>query len=227
MKFDLAKKRIGREEAYTVFRFPVLPEYGSNTDLSFGQNSNDYVDLVNKEVSSEWSPYNVYLHGMCAERAFGIMSDGGMRSSVVNIKQQVQGVYGVDPLTHWKTAVNYCTAVPLTNNGIYYQFVAELRAPSENVKHNRAMGSDYVLEPSRTRVIAFRFYAIHCREWRAGDGLFFRQAWDPYLEYHPTGTVNTVPEPSNLEATSSSALQKVREYMKTLAVPVCTEAEGE
>ena len=111
MKLDIASKRIGREESYTVFRFPVLPEHGSNSDLSFGQNSDEYVDLLNKGVSSDWNSHNVYLHGICAERAFGIMSEGGMRPSVVNIKQKMQGVYGVDPLENWRTAVGYCTAV--------------------------------------------------------------------------------------------------------------------
>ena len=155
------------------------------------------------------------------------MSEGGMRPSVVNIKQKMQGVYGVDPLENWKTAVGYCTAVPLTNNGIYYHCVAELRAPKENVKHNRSMGVDHVLDPSRTRVVAFRFYVVHCREWRAGDGHFIRQAWDPYLEYRPKGAVNSLPERSNQDATAIDVLHKAKEYMKTLTVPVSTGVEGE
>ena len=82
------------------------------------------VDLVDHPVSPDWNAHNVYLHGMCGERAFGIMSEGGMRPSVVNIKQKLQGVYGVDPGESWYTAVGYCPAAPLTNKGIYYQFVA-------------------------------------------------------------------------------------------------------
>ena len=144
LKFDFANKRMGKERLYTVFRFPVLPEYGSNTDLSFTQNSDEYVRLCNMGVSPDWGTYNVYLHGMCAERTFGIMSEGGMRPSLLNIKQQRQGVYAVNPAEQWCTAVGYNIAVPLANNGIYYQLVAELRAPKENVRHNVQLGSDHV-----------------------------------------------------------------------------------
>ena len=85
-----------------------------------------------------------YLHGTIGESMFAIMSEGRMRQSTVNIKQNKIGVYATT-LENWKTALSYAIAVPLDSNGIFYQFVLELVAPVETAVHNRHMGSDHVL----------------------------------------------------------------------------------
>ena len=55
----------------------------------------------------------------------------------------------VNATTNWITPLNYAIAVPLLNNGVFYQFVAELRSPKDTVKHNKAMGEDHVLDSTQ------------------------------------------------------------------------------
>ncbi len=80
----------------------------------------------------------------------------------------------------------YAIAVPLNNDGVFYQFVLELRAPVETVVHNRALGKDHILKASTTRGNDIRIYVKHSRDWVAGHDTFVvRHAWDPFFELHP------------------------------------------
>ena len=152
---------------------------------------------------------NVYLHGTIAERLFGIMSEGRMRPSKINCKGGHQGVFAVDPDPNLATVVNYCPAVSIHNNGIYYHVVLELRSSKDVVKHNRTMYTDHVLDHKYTRILAFRFYAVHCREWRAGDGQYIRQAWDPYLEFRPRWPTMQLPATSSPTTRNPDLLQLI------------------
>ncbi len=50
--------------------------------------------------------------------------------------------------------MSYSIAVPLNNDGIYYQFVSELIAPVDTVSHNKALGTDHVLSDRSTESMA-------------------------------------------------------------------------
>ena len=159
-----------------------------------------------------------YLHGTIAENMFSITSEGRMRSSTVNIKQNKIGVYATT-LGNWKIPLSYPIAVPLNNDGIYYQFVLELVAPVDTVSHNKALGTDHVLSDRSTRINGVRIYVKHPRAWIAGaDTFHVRHAWDPFLEYRPVipREENKVPgPPQGIE----SVIEKVGEFMRNLRVP--------
>ncbi len=61
-----------------------------------------------------------------------------MRSSIVNVKQDIIGVYAVtEDKVH--TALSYAVGVPLSGTEFICHFVIELGADHHNVRHNRKM----------------------------------------------------------------------------------------
>ena len=150
---------------------------------------------------------------------FAIMSEGRMRQSTVNIKQNKIGVYATT-LENWKTALSYAIAVPLDNNGIFYQFVLELVAPVETVVHNRHMGSDHVLMEQSLRINGVRIYVKHSRTWIAGTDVFHaRHAWEKFLEFRPA-----IPREENRVPIQSKGVEgvikEVNEFMQNLRIPL-------
>ena len=91
----------------------------------------------------------MYFHGVIPERLNGIIAEGGMRPSKVNTTKKRVGVYGCDASDNWITPLSYAVAAPLGNDGLFYQFVFELRTHLDNVTHNHAMHTDHVLESRR------------------------------------------------------------------------------
>jgi hypothetical protein len=122
-------------------------------------------------------------------------------------------------LENWKTPLSYSIAVPLNNDGIYYQFVLELVAPLDTVSHNKALGTDHVLSEQSTRINGVRIYVKHPRAWIAGADVYHvRHAWDPFLEYRPVipREVNKVPIPPK---ENDGVIEKVGEFMRNLRIP--------
>ena len=151
------------------------------------------------------------------------MAEGGMRPSKINITQNRVGVYAVEAKKNWTTPLNYAIAVPLLNNGLFYQFVAELRSPTETVKHNKSMHDDHVLDSTQTRIVAFRVYVSDFRDWRAGDGFYARHHWDVHLEYHPSGDHGEDPG-SELNALNFvDRVKEVNDMLRSLEVPLSTK----
>ena len=178
--FDMENKVTMSAERYLIFRFPVLPTSGINRDLSPAHGSDEYLELSDKVCYNDAEPLGSYRHGIIPERMLSIIAEGGMRPSKTNIKLGLPGVYATVP-NDWNMPLGYSVAVPLWNNGIFYQFVVELKAPKVFVKHNRKLGTDHVLDARHTRIAALS----HSRDWKAGEYIHARQAWDPHLEYHP------------------------------------------
>ena len=121
------------------------------------------------------------------------------------------------------TPLSYAVAVPLGNEGLFYQFVLELRVPLDKVKHNAAMYSDHVLESKSTRIVALRVFVTEFNEWRAGDGFYVRPHWDIHLEYHP-GEVQEEEQPIDLKPPSFvNKVKEVQQMMRSMEVPTTTK----
>ncbi len=71
---------------------------------------------------------------------------------------------------NWQTPFSYAVAIPLGNEGMFYQCVFELRVPLDKVKHNAKMHSGHVLGSTSTRIVALGVFVTEFNEWRAGDG---------------------------------------------------------
>ena len=132
------------------------PVTGTNQDLAtIGELSDEVGDSPETGVG-------YFLHGVIPERLLGILSEGEMRPSLLNIKAGICGVYATKKEA-WQIPLSYAYAVPLGNNGVYYQFVLELRTITSTVIHNKYMKTDYVLDSAQTRVNAVRVYVKHSK----------------------------------------------------------------
>ena len=91
------------------------PYTGSNKGLA------TIGDLSDDSGDSDTSANGVseFLHGIIPERLFGILSEGEMRPSLLNIKSGLRGVYATKKKL-WETPLNYAYAVPLGNDGVFY-----------------------------------------------------------------------------------------------------------
>ena len=186
LRFDMSEKKRVKFGKHLVYRFPVHPDSGLNSDLSPLKGSQEYSELSDKiTIPKKQDGCAIYFHGLLPERLNGIMAEGGMRPSKTNITKKRVGVYACDASENWMTPLSYTVAIPLGNDGLFYQFVFELRIPLDKVTHNSAMYTDHVLESKSTRIVALRVFVTEFNEWRAGDGFYARPHWDVHLEYHP------------------------------------------
>jgi hypothetical protein len=165
----------------------------------------------------------MYFHGVAPERLYGIMAEGGMRPSKVNITKKMVGVYACDASENWQTPLTYAIAIPLGNEGLFYQFVLELRAPLDKVKHNSKMYSDHVLDSTATRLVALRVFVTEFTEWRAGDGFFVRPHWDVHLEYHPGEVQGEEPPIDPKSPSLADKLNEVQLMLRSMEVPTSTK----
>ena len=207
-----------------MYRFPVHPDSWLNSDLSPLKGSQEYSELSDKiTIPKKQDGCGIYFHGVLSERLNGIMAEGGMRPSKVNTTKKRVGVYACDASDNWMTPLSYAVAIPLGNEGLFYQFIFELRVPLDKVKHNAAIHSDHVLESTSIRIVALRVSVTEFNEWRAGDGFYVRPHWDIHLEYHP-GEVQEEEPPIDLK--SPSLVIKVNEaqqMMRSMEVPTTTK----
>ena len=124
------KKRV-KFGKHLVYRFPVHPDSGLNSDLSPLKGSQEYSDLLDKiTIPKRKDRCAMYFHGILPERLNGIMAEGGMRPSKVNITKRLVGVYACDASENWQTPLSYAVAIPLGSEGFVLSICT--RAASTN-----------------------------------------------------------------------------------------------
>ena len=104
LRFDMSEKKRVKFGKHLVYRFPVHPDSGLNSDLSPQKGSQEYSELSDKiTIPKKQDHCASYFHGLLLERLNGIMAEGGMRPSKTNITKKRVGVYACDASENWMT----------------------------------------------------------------------------------------------------------------------------